>query len=64
MKCLSQVGYITKTNHDSFKLHMVQKTLKFRKVTPGNLKIGKLSVTLATWNFQELLGMNFDLKLT
>ena len=33
--------------------------LRFLKVTSENLKIGKLSVTSATWNFQELVWINF-----
>ena len=46
----------------SFKLNIRQKKLKFRKVASGNLKIGKLSLIVATWNFQELFVMQFDLK--
>ena len=46
----------------SFKLNIGQKMLSFCKAISENLKIGKLSVTLATWNFKELFEMKFDLK--
>ena len=46
-----------------FKLNNGQKMLRFRKVTTSNLKIGKLSVTFATSNFQELFVVKLDVKL-
>ena len=38
--------------------------LSFRKATSKSLKVGKLSVTQATLNFQQLFVMNFDSKLS
>ena len=49
----------------SFKQFIGQKMFRFRQVTSeygGTSNIGKLSVTFATSNFQELFVMNFDLK--
>ena len=39
--------------------YILAKKCWFRKVSSGNLKTGKLPVTLPTWNFQELFMNNF-----
>ena len=55
---------VQKRLRTSFKQFIGQKMFRFRQVTSeyGTSNIGKLSVTLATSNFQELFVMNFDLK--
>ena len=49
-----------KTSYDIIKVKLAKERLRFGKVTLANLKIGTLSVTLATSNFQELFVMKFD----
>ena len=46
----------------SFKLNFDQKILRFWKMTLENLKIGKLSVTLAILDFQEFFETKFESK--
>ena len=41
-------------------LNIGQKMFKVQKVTVGQLKIRKLYVTLATWNYLEFLVLKFD----
>ena len=60
IKCLIQSNCVTKTCCDVVLVKFSPKMLRFRKVTLGNIKIGKLLVTLATSKFHELFAIKFD----
>ena len=60
----SQFSYITKKSYRHLSLILAKKCSRFRKVTSENLKIGKLSVTFAILNFQELFLVKFNSKLS
>ena len=64
IKCPSHLVTSQKRLKMSFKLTIDQKMLKFWKVAAGNLKIGKLPVTLAVLNFHELFVMKFESNLS
>ena len=63
IKCSSKSSYVTNSSYDLFyRKVFAKKCSDFKERFLKTLKIGKLSVNLATSNFQELLVMNFDLK--